>query len=97
MPTVREQILRSAETFSDLAWAAEQRFREAEELMFSGKFAGAVYLFGLAAEMWLKLASFRLVGASPATAVHSLLAPIRKWMKLNTPSIDYEKYHSLHF
>src|SRR5438874_1112353 len=95
--TVREQILASPETLSDFAWAAEQRFREAEELLFVGRSGGAVYLLGLSAEMWLKLACFRLLGAVPATVVASRLGPARAWMRAMAPTIDPESYHSLAF
>jgi hypothetical protein len=97
MPTLREQILASPETFSDLAWAAEQRFQDGEALLSSGRFGGAVYLTGIACEMWLKLASFRLVRAGPATSVRDLLGPIRTWMAVTQPQVEPEAYHSLRF
>lgn len=95
--TLREHILSSPETISDLAWAAEQRFREAEELLYTGRFTGAVYLFGLSVEMWLKLACFYFRGARPSTTVDSQLAPARRWMRANSPAVDPESYHSLLF
>ncbi|MCY2951656.1 MAG: hypothetical protein NTU53_06720 [Planctomycetota bacterium] len=95
--TLREQILASPETLSDLAAAAEQRFREAEHLLCAGRFVGAIYLFGLASEMWLKLACFRWRGANPATRVVGLLGPARTWMAQNARTIKPESYHSLLF
>lgn len=97
MPTLREQILSADETTSDLIWAAEHRYREAEALLEASHFSGAVYLSGLACEMWLKLASFRLIGASPATPVVGLLGPIRIWMAARPPVVKPEAYHSLQF
>jgi hypothetical protein len=94
--TLREQILNSPETLSEMAWAAEERFREAEYLIFSDRYAGAVYLLGLASEMWLKLACFRL-DHNPATDVAGLLRPARNWMRRNAPGTDCEAYHSLLF
>lgn len=94
---LRTQILNSLETFSDFAWAADQRFREAEELLFAGRTVGAVYLFGLASEMWLKMACFRLLGATPATPVSSFLGPAKTWMAINGVGIQPESYHSLVF
>jgi len=95
--TLRDQILTSVETLGDLVWAAEQRFREAEELLVTQHEAGAVYMFGISAEIWLKLSCFKFVGASPATPIDSLLGPARVWMKSRAPSIDREGYHSLLF
>jgi hypothetical protein len=95
--TYRDQILSSPETLSDLDWAAEQRYRDAEELLHRSRYAGAVYLLGLASEMWLKLACFRLRGATPSTTVDAVLAPAAKWMNVNAPGIDREAYHSLAF
>lgn len=95
--TLRDQILSSPETLSDLDWAAEQRYRDAEELFVRMRYTGAVYLFGLASEMWLKLACFRVRGATPSTPVDAVLAPAARWMKLNAPGVDRESYHSLLF
>ncbi len=95
---LREQILSSPETLSDLAWAAQQRFREAETLLSASHFSGAVYLFGLATEMWLKIACFRSRGAGSATRVDGQLGPARLWMSENVaPPIPRESYHSLEF
>jgi hypothetical protein len=93
----RAQILGTSETLSDLAWAADHRFREAEVLLGASHWSGAVYLFGIASEIWLKLACFRLVGNGPGTLVHTQLAPARAWMQRHAPSINPEAYHSLRF
>ena len=95
--SLREDILASPETLSDLAWAAEERFREAEELFSVGRLAGALYLFGLASEMWLKLACFRARWARPSDFVRDQLGPARLWMRINAPGIADEGYHSLRF
>jgi hypothetical protein len=94
---LRRQILGSPETFADLAWAAEERFREAEALLLHARFAGAIYLLGLASEMWLKLAAFRLIGAAPGAPIGGLLPVIRTWMAARLPSVTPEGYHSLRF
>ncbi len=95
--TLRDNILNSPETISDLAWAAEQRFREAEVLMDARHITGAVYLLGLAAEMWLKTACFRSFGAGLSTPIATQLGPARVWMRQQAPAIDAESYHSLQF
>lgn len=84
---------------SDFVWAAEQRFQEAEELFVSRRFSGALYLLGLSAEMWLKLAAIhchdRRVTAATSVAAH--LGPIRLWMAVNFPLVQCESYHSVSF
>lgn len=95
--TLRRQIIGSQETLTDVTWAAEQRFRDAETPFRAGRFAGAVYLFGLSSEMWVKLACFHLRGATPSTPVRGLLGPARTWMRAQAPAIDPEQYHSLLF
>jgi hypothetical protein len=94
---VRQEILARSETLSDLEWAAEERFREAEELLRAGHFSGAVYLFGLSCEMWLKLGCFRYRGAKITDPVLSQLGPAKAWMKIRYPLIQCESYHSLVF
>ena len=94
---LRAVILASPETMSDLAWAAEQRYQDGITLLGAGRHAGAVYVFGLASEMWLKLASGKLLGHGPAAAVAGLLGPVRTWMHLNGSTVLPESYHSLRF
>ena len=85
------------ETLADLALAAEQRFRDAEELLVADRFAGAVYLCGLASEMWLKFACFKFLGAGPASPVAGLLGPAKAWMTAFAPAVSPESFHSLAF
>lgn len=94
---LRDQILSSGETVSDFAWAAEQRFFDAEALLLESRYTGAVYLLGLGSEMWLKLACFRLLGAGPADLVSSYLGPAKIWMSTAAPGVKPESYHSLMF
>ena len=93
----RDQILSTTEIVSDLELAGEARFGDGEALLAEGRFAGAVYLLGLSAEMWLKVACFRVAGHTPATPASGLFGPATQWMKVNAPSVPHEKYHSLRF
>lgn len=100
--TLRDKIIASPETLSDVVWAAEQRFRDGEELLTAHRHVGAVYLLGLASEMWLKAACFRLRGARPADRLFAQLGPAKAWMsgellRLGRPSVSNEAYHSLLF
>ena len=90
-------ILASPETLSDLAWAAERRYREAENLLAGGHYSGAVYLCGLPTEMWLKQAAAKLTALPANTPVPGLLGPVRTWMSVHAPAIQREAYHSLRF
>ena len=95
--TLRAQLETKRETLSDLAWAAEQRYREGRCLKDAGYSAGAIYLLGLASEMWLKFACFRFSGATLGSHVADMLAPAKKWMKIHCGEVDAEGYHSLRF
>jgi hypothetical protein len=61
------------------------------------EFDGCVYLFGFAAEMWLKAACLRLRGLSAAVLVKSALPPLKKWMQSAAPSTTFTDYHDLSF
>ncbi len=94
---LRDEIVGTPETLSDLTAAADLRFRDGETLLNAGRYAGSVYLLGLSAEMWLKLAVFRYRGIGPSVTVDSQLVPAKVWMKANCPAIGPEAYHSLSF
>ena len=77
--------------------AAEDRYRDAEELLAQRRFDGCVYLLGFAAEMWLKAVCMRLRGLTPADQVMSALAALRKRMKQIAPGVLFTDYHDLLF
>lgn len=95
--TLRDQILNSPETLSDFGWVAEQRFRDAEVLLGKQRYSGCVYLFGVACEMWLKLACFEFLGGTPQMRVDDFLGPAKTWMRQHAPQVKDEAYHSLLF
>ncbi len=97
--TIRDRILSVPETLSDIAWAAENRYRESEELLTARKYAGAVYLAGLACEMWLKLAAVKCYdpGSTPISYITGYYPTIRSWMTRNFPAVACESYHSVAF
>lgn len=94
---LRSQILTNPETVSDLALAAEARFRDGEALFAEARHQGCVYLLGLSAEMWLKYAAFRCAGSRLSQDVASLLGPARAMMRVHLPHVAPETYHSLRF
>jgi hypothetical protein len=94
---LRQQILSGPETVSDLAVAAEARFRDAESLFVEGRHQGCIYLLGLSAEMWLKYAAFRISGSRLSQDVRGLLGPAQAMMRVHMRHIPYEGYHSLLF
>jgi hypothetical protein len=94
---LRTQILSNPETVSDLAVAAESRFRDAEALLAERRYQGSIYLLGFSAEMWLKYAAFRFLGMRLSRDVASLLGPARTMMRAHIPAVAPEGYHSLLF
>jgi hypothetical protein len=97
MPVLRLQLDRWTETFSDLAASAEDRYRDAERLIVSGRHRGAVYFFGLAAEMWLKLASYRRFNAVASDPVGPHARNVRLFMDAHAPTTQRESGHSLSY
>jgi hypothetical protein len=97
MPTLREQVATWGETVTDLTVSADDRYRDGQELVAAGRFRGAVYSLGLAAEMWLKLACYRLYAARAADAVGPYARRVANFMQLNAPRTDRESGHSLHY
>ena len=80
MPSLRDQLSVWPESLSDLAVSAEDRFGDGQALLSAGRFRGAVYLLGLAAEMWLKVAGYRLFHARAADAVGPYANRVRQFM-----------------
>jgi hypothetical protein len=85
------------ETISDMSLAVEQKFWEGIELCVAGRHGAGIYLLGYAAEMYLKIASFRLDGANPADFVAPRLARARNLLRTHPFQIAHEHYHSLLF
>lgn len=95
---LRAIIKNSPETLSDVLLAAEDRYLEAEELLVSQRYDGAVYLLGYSVEMWLKASCLRLRGLGPATVVKAALPPLKTWGLTQTvPPIPFGDYHDLSF
>jgi hypothetical protein len=94
---LRQIIQASPETLSDMLVAADDRYREAEELLVNHQFDGAVYLLGYAAEMWLKVACMRLRGHAPTVQVKGALPPLKSWMNAVAPAVVFSGYHDLRF
>lgn len=94
---LRRIVKAAPEALSDMLLAAEDRYREAEELLVAQEFEGAVYLFGYAAEMWLKAVCLRLRGHGPSTPVKAALPPIKAWMAAVAPGVAFTDYHDLRF
>jgi len=75
---LRQIILASPETLSDMLLAAEDRYQDAEELLAQRRFDGCVYLLGSSAEMWLKAVCMRPRGLSPTDLVMPALPALKK-------------------
>jgi hypothetical protein len=86
-----------AETVQDLELSAPRRLQEAMVLLLAGKNHTAIYIAGLAAEMYLKTACFFLGGASPATRTDTMLSPVRPRIYSPPFTADFESGHGLWF
>ena len=94
---LRAAILSSPETFSDIILAAEDRYKDAEELLLADRFDACVYLLGYAAEMWVKAVCLLLHLVPPSASVKASLPAIKKWMKVKAPTVVAADYHDLVF
>jgi len=96
---LRESLENTPETVQELELAAEARYWEGLELMALGRRDVGIYLMGYGAEMHLKLACFRLVGASNVDPVEALRnqarLDVRAWPVAARP--PEEGLHSLRF
>lgn len=91
-------ILASAiESLQELELAAGDRYWEGVELLAAGRFGGGIYVLGYVAEIYLKLACFRLERVRPTDPVGPFFGPARTWMNLRCAGVDRESYHSLLF
>jgi hypothetical protein len=94
---LRQLVTSSPENLSDMLLAAEDRYKDAEELLAQDRLDGCVYLLGFAAEMWLKAACMRLRGLGPADPVFAALTALKGFMKQVAPTIPFDGYHDLSF
>jgi hypothetical protein len=92
---LRATIIASPETLSDMLLAAEDRYREGEELLLAQEFDGCVYLFGYSVEMWLKAACMQLRGANATVGVMTVLPTLKPLLRFLTPGITRFDYHDL--
>ncbi len=97
MPLLRFRLSPYPETAQDFELAAEARYWEGLELMAADRPFAGVYLMGYSAEMFLKLACFRLAPLVHLDPIGPRLGPVRRWMAQHRPQIDPERYHSLIF
>jgi len=94
---LRSTILATPERLSDFLLAADDRFADAEELLAQQRSDASVYLFGYAAEMWLKATCLRLRGLGPTAPAKAGLTTLKHWMKSAAPAVPFTDYHDLAF
>ncbi len=87
----------TAETLQDLVLAADERYWEGYELAVQGHSYAGIYSCGYAAEMLLKVASFRFDGALPGEPIGPRLIPAKKFGGVRLPAVPYEAAHSVRF
>jgi hypothetical protein len=94
---LRQTLENAPETVQELELAAADRYWEGLELMALGRHGAGIYLMGYVAEMRIKLACFRLLGASNVDPVESLRTSARRRASSAGLVTDHEGYHSLVF
>jgi hypothetical protein len=86
---LRNLVKASPESASDMLLTADDRYREAEELLVQQRFDGCVYLLGYAAEMWLKVACLRLRSIGVNVPVKAVLGPLKSCMRQVAPQVVF--------
>ena len=94
---IRQLIKGTPEILSDFLQAADDRYDDADQLLTGQRYDGAAYLFGYAAEMWLKSACLRLRGIGPTGQVKSALGTLKHWMGQAAPHVPFTDYHDLSY
>ena len=85
------------ETIQDLEISAYRRLDEAVALFISNQYHTAIYIAGLAAEMYLKTACYDLRGAKPTDLSRNYLIMFDR-RKYKPPfSADFDSGHGLWF
>jgi hypothetical protein len=93
----RDVLTLHPETVQDLELSAPRRLDEAWELWLANRPHTAIYLAGLAAEMYLKTACFFVGGAAPATQVDAVFTPLASRRYRPPFKTDWESGHGLWF
>lgn len=94
---LRFRLESEPETVQDLSLAAEERFADGLDCVTLGRHWSGVYLLGYSAEMFLKVACFKLDGAQPDQPVAPHFGPAKRWGRRFFPKVPYENFHNLWF
>jgi len=95
--TLRRRLESVSETVQEFDLASRQKYREGTALVAAGYLGAGIYLLGYSAEMLLKNAYFRFMGASAVDRIQPRLAPALAAGRLYNPGVPHESYHSLRF
>jgi len=95
----RATLESTPETIQDLELSAIRRLEEATELFLTGRHHTAIYVAGIAAEMYLKTACYFLGGAAPGDLAAPYFVAARPNARKYVPpfSADFESGHGLWF
>jgi hypothetical protein len=93
----RADLEQAPETVQDLALSADRRLKEATDLALTENSHSAIYLGGLAAEMFLKTACFQVDGARPGDLAQPRLAAAASKHYKPPFKTDFEHGHGLWF
>ncbi len=95
---LRSQLEIVAETVGEFELAAQDKISEGQQLITNSYYSGGIYLLGYAAEMLLKNACIRYIGAVSSDQVRSKLEELLSHSYgLWAPLVRHESKHSLQF
>lgn len=78
---LRDRIRRNNPSVQGFELAAESRLNDAVKLLIADRLLGAIYLFGYAAEIYLKSAVYRRLGARPTAPAHVMFRKAKEKAK----------------
>lgn len=94
---LRQRLEAVPEAVQEFDLAAAQKYQEGAALIVAGYDGAGIYLLGYSAEMMLKNAYFRCMGASWADRIAPRLGLALAAGRALTPLVPHEGYHSLRF
>ncbi len=93
---LRDRLHRHNPSVQDFELAAESRLDDAMTLLLANRLLGAIYLFGYVAEIYLKIAVYRRLGARQTAQVHVMFRQAHRRAQELGLSQHFEQWESGH-
>lgn len=94
---LRQRLEKVPETVQEFDLSAAQKYQEGAVLIAAGHNGAGIYLLGYSAEIILKNAYFRYMGANWADRIQPRLGLALISGRMYIPLVPHEGYHSLRF